>query len=202
MPLYRCQRTMNHDNGLIADAVVNTWHFNATSDAVLGDIEDYLDDFYGAFDEYLSPVLSGTGTYKWYDLAQPEPRVPVRIDNIRPLVLPSGGEPLPEELAICLTYSAPQAAGIPQARRRGRVYLGPWYETANASGAPDPTLIDAIKGAAGVLEGASEASNAWDWVVYSRKNNAAYAVDFGWVDNAFDIQRRRGRKATTRAAFT
>jgi hypothetical protein len=42
---------------------------------------------------------------------------------------------------------------------------------------------------------------ATNWAVYSRRDNAGYLVSNGWVDDAFDIQRRRGVSALVRSLW-
>jgi hypothetical protein len=41
-----------------------------------------------------------------------------------------------------------------------------------------------------------------DWVVYSRVTDTARKVTNWWVDDAWDIQRRRGLRPTTRTEGT
>jgi len=46
---------------------------------------------------------------------------------------------------------------------------------------------------------AADANN--DWIVYSTVDQAGHEVIGGWVDNAWDIQRRRGELSTSRLTF-
>jgi hypothetical protein len=48
---------------------------------------------------------------------------------------------------------------------------------------------------------ASNAQGQWKWAVYSTVNMTGVNVAAGWVENAFDTQRRRGRIATIRSVF-
>jgi hypothetical protein len=52
------------------------------------------------------------------------------------------------------------------------------------------------------MKAAAIASASWDWVVYSPTDDAYHEVANGWVDNAWDTQRRRGYKPTSRTTFT
>jgi hypothetical protein len=42
----------------------------------------------------------------------------------------------------------------------------------------------------------------WTWCLYSRKLDLMPEIVGGWVDNAWDIQRRRGYAATSRTTFS
>jgi hypothetical protein len=53
----------------------------------------------------------------------------------------------------------------------------------------------------GNLLDASQAATAWKWAVYSTVNATGVEVTNGWVENAWDTQRRRGRIATVRTVF-
>jgi hypothetical protein len=139
---------------------------------------------------------------KFYDLSDPKPRAPFYDANFT-----IGGTPqsshLPRELAICLSFQGARVSGSAQARRRGRVYLGPLGLTSNDSttGRPLAAAISSIQGAAGTLRSAS-GSGVWTWIVVSEVAGLNdVIVTNGWVDNAFDIQRRRGVTPTSRSTF-
>jgi hypothetical protein len=94
-------------------------------------------------------------------------------------------------------------SGQPQARKRGRIYLGPFDTTQlNADGRILPACQTTIRNAAQALLTASDVALDWSWAVYSPTNASGVIVDNGWVDNEWDTQRRRGRAATTRSTFT
>lgn len=120
---------------------------------------------------------------------------------------------LPQEVSLCLSFrgnyggvdeidpeAPPGPAGDlhPRARRRGRVYLGPWNALQNDDGRPLASLQQCIADAAFRLEDTSGPGGAGNWCVWSRKNVALYPVTTAHVDNAWDTQRRRGRAATSR----
>jgi hypothetical protein len=145
-------------------------------------------------------VVSTTlGTYKFYKMSDPEPRTPFITLTMDPIAVGTSG--MPEEVAICLSYYATPASGESPARRRGRIFIGPLSQTAFDSSSvgtfstPDPTARAAIASAAAVL---ADQSEAFQWAVYSPTDQIARQIIGGWVDNAFDTQRRRGRRATTR----
>lgn len=214
---FSVQLRLHHASGLGQDDVVNTWAFvgaglanetNATAAALR------LQDFYeGVHTPSTTPVLSyypadsfnGSGTIKVYDITQPEPRVPI-IEL--PITLTEFGtsDALPEEVALCLSFQAVPNPGQAQARRRGRVYLGPFgtaalgNEGTNDRPVPNSALREAVQYAAADLLAASDAEMSW--AVWSRAAGALYAVDNGWIDNAWDTQRRRGLDPTSRLTFS
>jgi hypothetical protein len=111
---------------------------------------------------------------------------------------------LPPELAICVSFRAALASGVNAARRRGRVYIGPLSDNAREGGG-DPQVASAARIAlaqdADDLLTASNASADWSWGVYSRTDGILRPVVAGWVDDAFDVQRRRGLEPTTRSTY-
>lgn len=200
---YKVQARIPMDSGLPNDAVVNTWHFvceiggSALTDAITA-----LDDFYGDVASMLSYNCSFAGaTYTAYDMSDPEPRAPVAIVEATDYTTGSTGA-VPE-LALCLSFQGNRISGTPQARRRGRIYLGPLADITNTSTSPvvATAKVNQLKDAGAALLLASNTATDWAWVVYSVADNDTVTVGSGWVDNAFDIQRRRGLEATYRVTF-
>lgn len=128
---------------------------------------------------------------------------------------------LPSEVAVCLSFKAdyagdperipmpptgPEGDDRPRARLRGRVFIGPLNSTAMESApttavpVPSVRMINSAWRAGSDLMTGSAAAGV-PWCVWSRTNGAIQPVVGGWVDNAFDTQRRRGEKATSRTAF-
>lgn len=206
------QCSMSYDSGLPADKMVNTFHM-ITKPTFAGNYTPIANAFHDFYDEtppspavnpvrfFLSPALDpDTFTIKIYDLADAKPRVP-KYDEILPLQA-LGSAAVPEEVACCLSYQAAPESGVPQARRRNRIYVGPLAQNAitlvGTRTAPAPAFINSLLGAASVLKAASSASTEFQWGVFSPTANSFAAVDSAWVDNAFDTQRRRGPVATGR----
>lgn len=116
---------------------------------------------------------------------------------------------LPSEMAICLSFHAayandPEFQGLarPRARDRGRVFLGPMNNGGMSQDANNVPIIgiayrDTIEAAAVALM--NRPNHAWS--VWSRKNAAVEPVVGGWIDDAWDIQRRRGEAARTRTTW-
>jgi hypothetical protein len=206
------------DTGLPVDRVVHTFHFINAADTVwsgaqLDEIDLALESFYGTtqagttqeLDTFMSSRLSGAMTIKHYDLHDAPPRAPIRT-TIAPAIVP-GADSLPTEVALCLSYQGQRVSGLPQSRRRGRVYIGPLSVSAlvQATGLPNTAangVIDTIAACGTFLAGATWSALGTVWGVYSPTDDQGVTVTDGWVDNAFDTQRRRGEKATTRQLWT
>ena len=142
--------------------------------------------------------------------------------QVRNWTLDAGGGgygPLPSEVALVMTYHSlltdvpetesnptpPPAFIRPAARRRGRIYLGPLAQQAisytGPTNEPFPIvgLTNAISGAAANLLTATPANT--DWTQLSQAEGSMFSVTGGWIDNAFDSQRRRGNDPTTRTTW-
>jgi hypothetical protein len=199
-------------SGLPADQYVNTWHFYAGTAGLppsdFDNVRDMLKDFYTVAPSgtkvatYLTSLLQPTAKVKAYNLDEPKPRVPV-YESTFTLVGLGTGSPCPFEVALCMSFEGARHSGEPQARKRNRVYLGPMANGVLWSdGRPILTAQTAILDAAKRLHDAAQASVTWDWKVYSGTDNEIYDVKHIWVDNAFDTQRRRGLKPSSRQEFT
>lgn len=213
----RVQAVFERDTALPEDRVINTWHFDyptAGRTAAIAGITTALNNFYRTVpsgstadvETFLSPTFSGVWSLRFYDLEDEKPRIPVEVTamtNIAP-----GSSPLPDEVSMCLSFRAAIASGDNPRRRKGRVYIGPLAAgsaTIGSDGKPATganLIVQTLKAAGSALRDASLATADWSWCVYSEADDAAYPVVTGWVDNAFDIQRRRGLAPTTRSNFT
>jgi len=143
-----------------------------------------------------------------------------QYSNVITLDAAAAGSTLPAEVAMAISFhgdldgiqetavnpSPPPAIIRPKARRRGRVYLGPLMD---AAGTEDPTSHDLLPSSAfrnvctGIMVDLAAAANAanLDWSVYSRADGASYPVVGGWLDYAFDTQRRRGTAPIARSLW-
>lgn len=217
----RIQHTLQGDSGLSKDRFVNTFHgttlinpvgaeFDAIRDAVVNFYNDPVDP---GFEGGMSSFANGVGrTVKMYDLAEPEPRTPIYTweDTATPWTNSINAD-LPSEVAVCLSYAGDPASGIPQARRRGRIYIGPlnvaWVQTPNTSDGvrPHPPLVAALLSAAWDLREALLDAGVI-WAVYSPTNDtegdggpgSMTPITSIWCDDAFDTQRRRGNAPSTK----
>lgn len=202
MALWRLQVTIPMDSALTADYASNTWHFvSDDTEAATDDVADALDAFYDDIAGQLSSLITpGAWVYKFFDLADPEPRVPRYTKTDRGPAT-TGSNSAPPEVALCLSFRGNYGSGVPAARARNRLYIGPLQAgSIGADGRPSSGLVTALADAGDALLTASGAG-AWDWVGYSPTDAGQFGIVQGWVDNEFDTQRRRGRQATSRSVF-
>lgn len=135
---------------------------------------------------------------KAYNLADAEPRPVIGESTIRTLPTTTPGV---REVAVCLSFYADR--NLP--RRRGRIYMGPFTNAQLLERPPDPlrnaiaNLADAFSSLGGV---------DIDWCVYSRAESLAsnsivfHKVTNAWVDDEWDVQRKRGLEGVTRTQKT
>ena len=204
MAIYLVQARLGHDSGLPEDVTVNTWSCVTSSVDPLEGLADFIDEvkgFYLSIDEHLSSKLSGSLEFRAYDRNDPEPRTPVLIV---PETITPGTTAMPGQVAIVASFEAAPTSGSPQARRRGRVYIGPLSAaTLNTStGGPTTAVVGAVSDAALALATAGKAAAGWSWTVWSQVDEAGRQVDRGWVDDGWDTQRRRKIAATARDSWT
>lgn len=202
------QASLPFDTGLPSDVSINTWAFDTgglgTTTPALTSIVSGLSAFYDEVTPLYSELMGGDITFKAYDLADPEPRAPVGT-IVSPWPGGAGSNPLPEEVAFCLSFQAVEASGSPMARRRGRVYLGPFGTTA-AGETAGRSAPDAAVGLA-CQAGIEAAHTIWDTgetphCVWSRVDDVFRPVVSYFYDNAWDTQRRRGPRPTSRTTFS
>lgn len=203
MALYKAQVAIKWTSGLPEDVTVNTFHFESNDSAfVIGTVPGVLENMYAIIDGTYSNVVAQNGhTIKIYSMADPEPRAPIYDGTFNFASAPSGN-PLPTEVALCCSYQADRVSGEPQRRRRGRIYLGPFHTGAlTTAGRPHADLINDAVAFGNFLAAASSGWTGTKWVVWSEVDASSAVVTNGWVDNAFDTQRRRGVAPTTRTTF-
>jgi hypothetical protein len=194
----RVQCTLKATSGLVKDDVVNAWHTaGAKGDpADDNDVAQLFADFYNAWGGAIAnSVRRELGLeVSMYNLADAEPRAPFFL-NFYDIPNADSGSDLPREVALCTSIRGELVSGSNPARRRGRAYLGPFISSANSgTGRPDSGLVDDVTTATGVLAEQLLAleDGIRQLVVWSRRSNQAVHVVAGWVDNAWDTQRRRG----------
>jgi len=107
----------------------------------------------------------------------------------------------PPEQALCLSYAGENRGNRSE---RGRMYLAPSLHGAT------PLIVDSLRPNANAMAWALswyEASNAslpdlggpdWQFGIYSRKLARFTTAQQAWVDDEWDVQRRRGLRESTR----
>lgn len=213
--VYRFDTAIISQTGLPEDAMINTWHFHRAqpSPSDFENVRDLLRDFFivdpdtatssGSIASWMSSsVCSGIVGMRAYALDDPEPRAPV-WEGAFTLTGLGTGAPLPTEVALCFSFQGIRESGEPQARRQNRKYLGGFRQAACANtGRPNPNFVATVAGAGRRMLEAANAAFSWDWVAYSPTTGDWHAVVDGWVDDAFDTQRRRGYAPSQRYLFT
>lgn len=216
-------------SGLPKDIFENVLNFN-TSGAItpdmLGTIAIKIVDFYtlntgsGAVGSFLSGMISPhRGLIKMYDRAAASPR-PVLATATFTMPSPGSSPDLPAECAVCLSYFTDRNAP----RHRGRIFLGPLNGAANDNGNVANGFVAVLRASAlrlvtVVSSAGFTAANALitartgipavpvqtvpdtEWALYSPTAATSVAIQHGWVDNAFDTQRRRGIAPTVRSTW-
>ena len=106
-----------------------------------------------------------------------------------------------------LSFQGDRLGGTPQARRRGRIYLGGLSSLAisDSTGSTYPMIQASIRTriAAAATAFRDDATTAnLEWVVWSETDSVGVPVTNGWLDNAPDTQRRRSVDSTIRTLWT
>jgi hypothetical protein len=199
----RAQVTLRTSDNVPENYITNSWAFQGTDVLTnTAGITTALKDFYDDWVSYMSPSITQNGhTVKYYELPGNVPNYPFEEDVWNLAAAPSGTA-LPSELAVCLSFQGDRQAGFPQARRRGRVYLGPFDTGSTTGDRPATALLTALGTAAAVFAGAIDALTGSNlWAVWSPSDQVTVPITDGWIDNAWDIQRRRGVVYTSRTTF-
>lgn len=174
---------------------------------------------------FLDSNILPHATIKVYDESGVRAGPPIYSNTFAP-TLSAGAGGFPEQVACCLSYYS--TSNSP--RHRGRIYLGPFNSLSmavTARGGPSAELVTSmIIGAQALIASATDFSLLDDWLLTddgitidasaipwairsgggtkatTKTGLVTYeAVQHGWVDNEWDIQRRRGLKATSRSSF-
>lgn len=211
--LYAFQWIWEGDSQLAEDNYVNTWHFRKASGIVTDydNVKDMLYDFWFTtaegtnqpmVDFLTGRSITGKYTVKAYHLTDPKPRTPA-YEFIDYGAVEDTNLALPGEVAAVLSFQAEPVSGENQKRKRNRVYLGPLSsEALGGARNLNPQLVETMLFAGKALANASQQSANWHWNVYSPTDDEAYEFYSGWVDNAYDTQRRRGTRATARGTYS
>jgi len=219
MTVLRWQVSLESLTGLPEDASMNVWHFhtaNVDIPAMIADIDDELSAFYSAIGAiYSANTITGNMFFKVFDLLDVPPRIPV-FETSHIIAGLGDADALPTECAATLSFQGDPVSGVNQRRRRGRLFLGP-LDIGVASTAAG--IVHIQGGTRTLVTGTAESfmeaggTLTWQWIVFSPTNAGAppwdetaldegsALVTNGWMDDAFDTQRRRGTAATARTTW-
>lgn len=212
----RVQHSFQGASGVAKDQYVNTFHF--VGPIVTGSnfpaLAEKVRHFYAVaaplatkpIEQWMAPMSDFAGArVKMYDTDDPPHTGPVYEETYTPGTHGQTGENLPSEVAVCLSYAAVPEVGIPIARQRGRIYIGPLAAT-TLSPAPQSTIsrpsldfrTDLVKAARELYEQAL--GLFYGWVVHSETAGEDWAIARWWCDDAWDTQRRRGDAPSSRVS--
>lgn len=209
----KIQAILHAGSGLAEDDSVNTFYFGSdtigtTRQAVADAAFAKLSTAFDLLPTYLAPEVSNTQDFKAYDMNDPSPRVPFRTGTNGLAARAATG--LPAEVACCLSFKAAIVSGDNPRRRKGRVFIGPLGTTAMTSTSVGVRPTTAFKTALSNFGGGlivPDATTGATWCVYSPTEAAGvpgdgmFPVVGGWIDDAFDTQRRRGVRTTAKTLW-
>jgi hypothetical protein len=187
MALKRYDVIIHSTSGLARDDSINSLYFEVNAPDTVGGNADELAAAWTSNTGLFTPAANGI-TIKVYDW--PAGGSPIFSKNY---AFVGNGSAGPSEVACCLSYSAVDAAAGPP-RGRGRIYIGPFNSGAERPSSFQRTAVLAMGQAIAAVGTASNTT----WKLWSRTQQAAAKVESISVDDAWDIQRRRGLKPTLR----
>ncbi len=217
MAIIRAMHTIQHVSAVPANAVTNVFHFStglpqpmaSELDYIVAGIKEFFDvpaptSAPAALAGLLSINLSSANrSIKLYNLADAKPRSPLRNDVST--MAGTGVSSFPHEVALVGSYRSFAQSGVPQRRRRGRLYLGPLtdqpQDVSRTGGDVRPSLF-ARETLVGAMKRLALRSAEASWVTLSTVDGFVGTVVGGFVDDAYDTQRRRGTEAVTRSIFS
>lgn len=211
---FRVMAVWQRKTGLPSDVMVNSFVFRNQNLAgplgggLEGRIKTALDEFYfgrvgdtqGSISSHMRGGSFSGLTYRIYDLADTPPR-PVHIEESGAYATAafSTGNPLPEEVACVVSWQT----AVRGPHGRGRTFLGGFATEASGTDTETGTarvhanLSGSIQTAADRLLG----DNNQDVELHILGAQGPNRVRTGYVDNAWDTQRRRGLKSSSRVVI-
>lgn len=193
MPIWRLQTAIAGDSLLPRDFMTITPHFN--DQGVGTDPDQLCTDLAAAISTWMDPPNGREIMVRAYDAQGTAPVFPQGEARIN--VGQSPGSLAPRELALCLSFYSERNSG----RSRGRLYV-PFTLLGSTAVGVRPTSAHRTKIAALVPLLTGLGGTDVDWCVWSRRDNQAKPVTNWWVDDEWDIQRRRGLRPTARTIGT
>lgn len=194
MPIYRLATAVNVGTMLNRDVMMINPVVN--DQGLTTDPDSLAQDWANAVASKLSSAGAPRVTVKVYDV-QEHPHGPPKATKTANTLTYLPVRSI-REVALCLSFYS----GYNAKRRRGRLYIPlNWLSTtASVPGRPDTSQQDAVGAWAASLE--SLGGVDVDWSIYSKVDNVARKVTDWWVDDEWDIQRRRGDRPTARRTGT
>ncbi len=203
-------------SGIPEDRYITTWAFTTPNGIPV--TEDHLAEANTRVTGFYAGMSDGAVTSIANQLGAPLnlPEAEIRSYNLGQATLPrqpfitkanlgtiSDNLPLPSEVALCASFYS--GRNLP--RRRGRVYVGPFQGGASekdpntGAARPKAIVIQALLTSMQRLERGIP-GGVLRWAVLSQADADLKNITAGWVDNAWDTQRRRGEAPTARTVWS
>lgn len=227
MATLRATVILNKLSGKPEDSIRNVWHFSTGSAIASNDmtsVGDGLVEFYQQLGTLLHGSVSRAVDAHAIEFAEVNRGSAGADDDVVSSLLATrkfqvigaaaATLDLPSEVAICLSINGDltglnEEDGLirPKARRRGRVYLGPFTTGVVGEEATTQRTIVLTGTRTKILDSYELAKTMWDGaagrrivqhIVYSRASANVYPVVGISVDDAFDTVRSRGEKRVTK----
>jgi len=175
--------------------ILNVPHFNIAglSGLVDTDWQDFADGLCDAVSDWQSANAQAKDlTVTLYDAEAEAPNYPKAIAT-----KVTGNNTIanwPRELAVCLSFYSEHN----RPRQRGRLYLCPglMFNSNGLDTRPTDAIMEKMMDFGAVLEAVGGVNV--DWCIWSRVDRKARKVTDYWVDDEWDVQRRRGLISTKR----
>lgn len=218
MPSILIQHRFPAASGVNRDTVVMDFAFQAPTTSVGANMQAFFNvkptGATFSLAAWLSPWLSRAANLAeqlTYDLTnflggQPTLGAPIGV-NLWTLGA-TAQAPLPQEICCALSIHAldnlipEHGPGTrPKSRYRGRVYLGPLGNSVLATASGNRAQVNTVFRADVALIANALLAAEPSWGVFSRKDRIVRPIIGGWIDDDFDVQRRRGTDSTVRTNF-
>jgi len=183
---------LHHFQGLPENDCVNTLHFEINGPDTVEGVCDEVAGAYVAQAGIFSGAISSM-TIKAYE----EGLNPAGPGFSKDYPFVGAGSASVAEVALCLSYAAVDDPEGSSPRRRGRIFLGPLSGAQLSNERPPAAFQDSALAFGQALASAGTAGNT-TWLMYSQRDLTYAKIESIWVDDAWDIQRRRGLAPTAR----
>lgn len=213
MTNFQVRAILPYTTGLPGDEVVNTFAvIGPTASALITPFTNFYNVDTGptttsiadVINRYVTRVTNGC-RFEIYsvDLATGATGSPLLVSpwTLATTSLTTGS---PNEVALCTSFASTVPPGVSPARRRGRVYIGPFVDGASGGSLPNrpgTSLVNTLQLATKRLATELVTAGA-ELAVWSRKDAAMYPVVRGWVDDEWDTMRSRQVEASSRTTWT
>lgn len=193
MANYDVNVILKHQSNLPEDHYVNTLHLDVNAPDTLQGLCDDINAAYFVMNSAFSSEINGMDI-KVYTPG-PNPSGPVFQKSYANMTGGTGAGP--SEIACCLSYATVDNPDNSLPRRRGRIYIGPFVGSHLSNSRPPANLRGAILTLGQGIGSAGNAGNT-TWLMKSVADNSYHKIESIWVDDAWDVQRRRGLAPTLR----